>query len=135
MSVAGDVAYNIPNTFNRSFLRNPHKFRKFSFYLPLKRHLSIKMPSLFVFLCLQHSYLHRPSLPSILHTVSVETWKTFHWGCLSHTLNTCNTTKVARCIYCSICFFVFFYFFIVVLFFLQGRGVGGHIPNTTPYVC
>ena len=39
---------------------------------------SIKMPNLFVFLCLHHSHLHRPSLPSTLHTVSVETWKTFH---------------------------------------------------------
>ena len=36
MSVAGDVAYNIPNTFSRSFLRDPHKFRKFKIYLLLK---------------------------------------------------------------------------------------------------
>ena len=121
MSVAVDVAYNIPNTFSRSFLWNPHKFSKFTIYLPLKRHLKLKMPDLFVFLCLQHSHLHRPSLPPILHTVSVETWKTFHWGWLSHTLNTCNTTKVARCIYCSN-FFSFFFFFIVVLFFYKVRG-------------
>ena len=120
MSVAVDDAYNIPNTFSSSFLRNPHQFSKFTFYLPLKRHLSIKMLNLFVFLCLQHSYLHRPSLPPILHTVSVETWKTFHWGCLSHTLNTCNTTKVARCIYCSN-FFSFFFFHRSIIF-LQSQG-------------
>ena len=39
--------------------------------------LSLTINHLYLFLCLQHSHLHTPSLPT-LPTILVETWEPFH---------------------------------------------------------
>ena len=36
--------------------------------------------ALTIFVCLQHSHLHTPTLPPVSPSASVETWESFHWG-------------------------------------------------------
>ena len=58
----------------------------------------------YLFLCLQHSHLHTPSLPN-LPTILVETWEPFHWG--FHTTPVMPQRLLERnyCFFCCCCFF------------------------------
>ena len=54
--------------------------------------LSLTINHLYLFLCLQHSHLHTPSLPTLPTIFSVDL-RTLSLGILYYT---CNATKVAR---------------------------------------